>query len=86
MDWIEFSEQSKKFLSRCDSNLFKRIKKKIDLLKENPVPSDAKFLGRNKEENVFRIRVGNFRIIYKIKKSKDKILISKIDKRDKVYD
>lgn len=81
----ELSNQASKFLRKCEEDLRVRIVKKLRLLKENPFPSDAKFLGRENNEKVFRIRVGNFRIIYKIKKSKYKILVSKIGKRGRVY-
>lgn len=38
---IEFSNQSKKFLKRCDKELSNRIIKKIDMLKTDPVPHDS---------------------------------------------
>jgi len=50
----------------------------------NPVPADAKFLGRDQQaERVFRFRIGPYRALYKLKK--ECVLVAKIDKRPRVY-
>ena len=82
---IEFSNQSSKFLKRLDKKLLLRIFNKLEILKENPIPSDAKFIRRENNEKVFRIRIGKIRVLYKIKKTEKVILVSKIDKRERVY-
>lgn len=74
---IDFSDKSKKFLKKLD---------KLDTLKNNPVPSDVVFIGREDGEKVFRYRIGDYRALYKLKDSEKIILIAKIDKRAKVYD
>ena len=81
----KFSKQPEKFLSKCEEELFNRIKKRLNVLKVNSVPSDAKFIGRDKGDKIFRIRIGDFRVLYKIRESKKVILITKIDKRERVY-
>ena len=43
--------------------------KKIELLKQNPFPSDSKRIV-NVEDKVFRIRVGKYRILYRIENDK----------------
>ena len=53
---------------------------------DNPVPSDSKFVGRDDGEMVFRYRIGDFRTLYKIKHKLNIILITKIDKRHRIYD
>jgi len=55
-------------------------------LENNPVPSDSKFIGRYNDEMVFRYRIGKFRVLYKVKEAQKIVLITKIDKRDSVYD
>lgn len=55
-------------------------------LSENPVPSDAKFIGRDEGEKVFRYRIGDYRDLYKVKEQEKIILITKIDKRPRVYE
>ncbi len=83
---LEYSNISKKFLKKSDKTLAKRIMDKIEKLQENSVPSDAKFMGRVDNNKVFRIRVGGYRIIYRIKDSEKVILVSRIGKRNEVYD
>jgi mRNA-degrading endonuclease RelE of RelBE toxin-antitoxin system len=83
---IEFSNQSKKFLKNLDNHEAQRVIDRLELLKKNPVPSDAKFIGRENGEKLFRYRIGNCRALYKIKEIENIILITKIDKRPRVYD
>jgi len=81
---IEFSNQSKKFLKKSDKQLAARIIEKIELLKDNPVIHDSKkVIG---EDQTFRIRIGDHRVLYEVDWSNKTILIDKIDKRSKVYD
>ena len=54
------------------------------MLKENPFLSDAKRIECSKELT-FRIRVGKYRILYEVNNDKKVVLVSKIDKREKVY-
>lgn len=81
---IEYSNKSLRFLDKCEKKLCERIINKIEKLKEIPVPSDAKFIGRHKGDKVFRIRIGDYRFLYKIKEDKT-ILTVNIDKRPRIY-
>lgn len=83
---IEYSKSSKKFLKKLDKNLLIRIFNRIERLKENPVLSDSKFIKRENNEKIFRYRIGKYRVLYKIKETDNVILITKIDKRGRVYD
>ena len=80
---ILYSKKSVKFLKRIPKEDSERITKKIELLGENPFPPETKKVqGLN---DIFRLRVGDYRILYNIDK-KEKILgIIKIDKRSRVY-
>jgi mRNA interferase RelE/StbE len=61
-----------------------RLINKIEELAENPFPPGVKrIFGR--EEKLFRIRFGDYRILYEIFPDKRVILIVNIDKRSKVY-
>ena len=82
---IEFSTRSEKFLKKAERGIAERIIKSLQRLKENSVPSDVKFIGRDNGEKVFRYRIGDYRTLYKIKESKRIILIIKIDKRPRIY-
>jgi len=81
----KFDKQAEHFLIKCENEAFERILDKIETLKQNPVPHDAKrVLGY--ELPTFRIRIGKHRVLYRINYEEKRIIIVKIDKRDKVYD
>jgi mRNA interferase RelE/StbE len=82
---IKLDKQAEKFLNKCENDVFERILNKIDGLKINPVPQDAKRI-LNYNLPAFRIRIGKYRAIYRINYEENRIIIVKIDKRDKVYD
>ena len=86
MYFVELSVKAQEFLNKLDNNTKERIEKRLKNLENNPVPSDSKFIGRDNNEMVFRYRIGKFRALYKVKETEKVILISKIDKRDRVYD
>lgn len=81
---IEFSTYSKKFLKKCEKEVYSRVLNKIKELKNNPFPSECKKLQGRK--NLFRIRIGKIRILYIILKEKNTLLIADINKRSKIYD
>lgn len=83
---IEFANQPNDFLRKLDKHILERIVKRIERLKDEPVPSDAKFIGRENGEKVFRYRIGSYRILYKLKEKDNVVLITKIDKRERVFD
>ena len=68
-------------------NLPKSNKKKLDIiidrLKENPYSYPYKKI--KGETNLYRIRIGGFRISYEIYENENIINILKIGKRDKFY-
>jgi mRNA interferase RelE/StbE len=69
-----------------DRHLLERITKRLENLEQNLFPSDAKFIGREDSEKVFRYRIGDHRVLYSVDENKKIILIMKIDKRPRVYD
>ncbi len=81
---ILYDKQPKKFLKKLDKHQIKRIFVKVDLLSENPIPHDAKSIINHK--NVFRIRLGDIRVLYRLNYPKKRIVVIKIENREKAYD
>ncbi len=77
---IFLSRQTRKFLDSLDKTNIERITEKLRALKENPfsVPY-KKVKGR---DNTYRIRVGEFRVIYSARGNE--IRVSK--NREKIYE
>ena len=83
---VELSQKAAKFLDKVDEHINERLKNGLRSLSTNPIPSDSKFIMRDNGEKVFRIRIGDHRALYKIKEKLKVVLITKIDKRPRVYD
>ncbi len=82
---VQFDNQPENFLKKADKILRERPCKKIEALREDPIPHDAKRVV-NRKEKTFRVRVRDYRILYIVYFEDNTILIAKIDKRPRVYD
>ena len=72
-----------KTLKRLHGEVLERILKAFHSLEENPRPSGAKKMRGYK--NLFRVRVGDWRIIYTINDEELIILILTVASRGKAY-
>jgi len=82
---VELSVNAQLFLRKLAKLAKDRIENKLKTLSTNPIPSNSKFIGRMKDEKIFRLRIGIFRVLYTVKPKEKIILIAKIDKRSRVY-
>ncbi|GJM70068.1 hypothetical protein HMSSN036_22840 [Paenibacillus macerans] len=82
---VEFSKFAVKTLSKIDVSAARRILEAIEELKNNPFgnPQTKKMKGYNGD--FYRLRVGNYRIIYEIQNNMLLITIVKIGPRGDVY-
>ncbi len=60
---IQYSKQAVKFLKSLDKTLVSRILMKIEKLKHDPISHNSKIVV-GYSEKLFRVRVGNYRILY----------------------
>ncbi len=78
----ELSRPAVKALKKLPRHISARIFRKIELLGNNPRPKDAKKLvGLNS----YRIRVGDYRVIYDIHDGKLTVLVIGVGHRKDVY-
>ena len=84
---IRYHPNVKKYVGNLNKKDRLRIKKRIEILREDPYPADTKFIKSKKYKNLklFRIRCGNWRILYYITHEKLIVVIIEIDKRERVY-
>ena len=81
---IEFLPEAEKDLVKLDRESRRRIIDKLDWLLENFENIFPEVLtGEFKE--FYKLRIGDWRVIYKINWSNNTIIVCYIDKRDKVY-
>ena len=81
---LKLSNVAKRFLVKCDKVLYERLVIKLKDLQHNPFPSDVKRV-KGRVEKIFRVRVGDYRILYLVIKEKNLLFVSDIDKRSKIY-
>lgn len=77
---IEWKENAIKELAKLERNLSSRIYKKVNSLKENFNSVDIK---RLQNSDLFRLRVGDYRVLFEIEKNI--IIILKISNRKNIY-
>jgi mRNA interferase RelE/StbE len=80
---IEFLKTAQKELRKLPKEIQQRIAAKIDSLLADPYPPESKKLTNGNGR--FRIRIGDYRVIYRIEEDKLIILIIKIGHRRDIY-
>ena len=81
---LEIKPAAGKELDRLDNALFARIDRKILVLAENPRPPGSKKLRGYKDQ--WRIRVGDWRVVYVIDDAAKRVSITRVAHRREVYD
>ena len=76
--------QALKFYKTCHLQIADRLNKCFETLEANPFYGPSIKLLRG-EERLYRYRIGNYRIIYKIDKNAKKIIVSLISTRTSAY-
>jgi len=79
---IDIARDARKELSRLHPQMQVRISKAILTLEKNPFPSGCKKL---KNRDGFRIRVGDYRVLYLADAKLKQIVIGNIGHRREVY-
>jgi mRNA interferase RelE/StbE len=80
---IEWKPRASKSFIALPKSEQRRIAKKVDALADNPTPPGSQKLSG--KENIFRFRVGNYRVIYKIRKRVLVVLVLNVGHRKEVY-
>ena len=82
---IEIAEKIEKQFIRLNKKDKQRIIEKIDSLAKDPRPDDCKKLKGKQRPPLYRVRSGNYRIIYSIQDEVLLILVVEIGHRKDVY-
>ncbi|MEL6438718.1 MAG: type II toxin-antitoxin system RelE/ParE family toxin [Cyanobacteria bacterium J06621_8] len=80
---IEWKRSAKKELRKLDKLVIIRILQAVESLAEDPLQPGSKTLAGS--NSIYRIRVGNYRVIYNIESSVLTIEIIKVVHRGQVY-
>lgn len=82
---VKFSSEAEKAIKKLDQPTAKRIITALDQLSEDPHygPNIKKMKG--KEDKIYRLRVGNYRIIYEIVDNELIVFVVRIGPRGDIY-
>jgi len=84
---INIKRKALRKLSKLDQKQKHKIKTTILILKNDPIPfKKADICKLRGYENIYRIRVGNLRIVYEILWNQKIILIHYVGPREKAYE
>jgi len=82
---VNYSNQAAKFLKSSEKVVAARLIKKIEELQKEPIIHDSKLIVGSKEK-LFRVRVGDYRILYEVDYTNKMVGIVRINKRARAYD
>jgi mRNA interferase RelE/StbE len=80
---ITLTRSARKELERLNEPLVSRVFSKIEELAEDPRPAECRKLAG--KENLWRIRVGDYRVVYSVFDSEQRIDIVMVRHRKEVY-
>ncbi len=80
---VRLSKRANKELHSLDTSTRRRIIEKLEELQDDPFPRGVVKL--QARENVYRVRVGDYRILYEFYGRESLVLVEKIDHRSGVY-
>jgi len=81
---VEFSPAAHRQLRKLDPPILKRILHRIEQLEKRPRPKTAKQL-QGATHQLYRVREGDYRVVYSIEDKKLIVLIIRIGHRSEVY-
>jgi mRNA interferase RelE/StbE len=80
---VEVAPAAERQIRKLEPTVRRRIFQKIEALKGNPRPAGVEKLSGS--ENLYRVRVGDYRIIYEIEDKVTRVLVLKVGDRKEIY-
>jgi mRNA interferase RelE/StbE len=80
---VEFERSAKKELDRLDGPIRARVLRKVAALEDDPRPPGAtRLVGA---DDLWRIRIGDYRVVYAIEDDRLVVIVVRVAGRGKVY-
>ena len=80
---VEFASRAQRMFRNLSAEAQQRLDPAIQALRQDPRPPGCKKLSG--EESVWRIRVGDYRIVYQIRDNELLVLVVKVGHRREIY-
>ena len=81
--YIDFAPAAERAFLRLSPDIQKRLVPRIDALAEDPRPHNARML--QGEKDTYRLRVGDYRIVYRVEDEAEYVYVTLIGHRSNVY-
>ena len=81
---VDFTPAARRQLKKLDRPVQKRILRRVERLEKNPRPNTAEKL-QGTTDPLYRVREGNYRIIYIIEDDRLIVVVVRIGHRSEVY-
>jgi mRNA interferase RelE/StbE len=82
---VLFSSEAEKSLVKLDKTIIKRIFNSLEQLRTDPFNNSNTKKMKGKEGIYYRMRVGNYRVIYEIKNNELIIFVVRLGPRGDIY-
>jgi mRNA interferase RelE/StbE len=80
---IEFAPRAVRQFKAIDRSVQRRLARRIDSLSADPRPPGVKKLAG--EDDLYRVRVGDYRILYQIQEQRVVVLVVGVGHRSEIY-
>ena len=81
---IGFTRKAAGFIRYLPKGQREKVRKILEVMKNNPFSHPYRKI--RGETNLYRIRLGKYRMLYEINEEQKRVIILKVDKRSRVYD
>jgi len=81
---VELKPAAQRFIAAQPKKIQRQLIEQIEALAHNPRPANSKLLHTTKEK-LYRVRSGNYRIIYQILDRKLLVIVVKVGDRKDIY-
>lgn len=82
---VEFTKSAKKEFFKLESKIQERVTDALTVLSQNPFSTILNCKKLKGADNLYRVRLGDYRLVYEIRKSVLIVLVVKIGHRREVY-
>ena len=80
---IEYKRRAQKFIEAQSRKVKRQLIKRIEDLQKDPRPPGNTLL--DSEKKIYRVRSGNYRIVYQVKDKVLLVIVAKVDDRKDIY-
>lgn len=82
---VVYLREAEKFFQKHPAKISSRIFERIQLVARDPFAADTNLKKLQHPQEGYRLRIGDYRVIYLLDKSKKKLVVVKISHRSEAY-